>query len=69
MERPNSICSPKHLPNIQATEMGNLDKNRNNKNSTQPIPDTRADKEYETGTPESLHIYNTDTTYPIFAAN
>ena len=56
MERPNSICSPKHLPNIQATEIGNLDKNRNNKNPTQPITDTRSDKEYEPATPESLHI-------------
>ena len=56
MERPNSICSPKHLPNIQETEMGNLDKNRNNKNPTQPITDTRSDKEYEPATPESLHI-------------
>ena len=46
--------------------MDRLDQNRKNKISTQPAPDTSANKECKPATPESLHIYNTETTHLIF---
>ena len=48
--------------------MGYLDQTRNNKISTQPTPDTSADKECEPATHSSLNISNTETTHLIFTA-
>ena len=48
--------------------MVNLDQTRKNKISTQPTPDTSAEKECDTATPEALHISNIETTHLIFAA-
>ena len=47
--------------------MGDLDKTSKNKRSTQTNSDKIVDKECKLVRPDSLHIYNTDTTHLIFS--
>ena len=67
MVRPNSRGSPETFTKESGKIMGYLDQTRQNKRSTQPNPDTSADKECGTAINEALHIANTDKTNLIFS--